>query len=287
MQQTIHHQSVNTHLQILTTYRYDHTSNPGPIGIPHFHKNYEILIPTVGVTQVTVDGQSYAIKPGQAIMIHPFQIHHLHLSQSAWIWCSVFSAQLVSGLHADLEGKKPRTPVFTPHESTTRFFLEEMLRHFYPFRGYSTLTMQQTMAAKACLYAMGCDYVAQAELIADGDARKTENLAVRVAHYIETHFQSEITLRDVARELGYSYQYLSNTFHSLFGINFKKLLNQYRMDHAIRLLQETTLPITQVAFESGFQSLRTFNHVCSELFQRTPTDIRNDRKRSPATVAAL
>lgn len=280
MPQTIHHQSSNTDRQILTTYRYDHTSNPGPIGIPHFHKNYEILIPTVGTTQVTVDGQCYTIGPGQAIMIHPFQIHHLRLSQSAWIWCSVFSAQLVGGLHALLEGKTPQYPVFSPCETTSRFFLEEMLCHFYPYRGYSTLTEPQKLAVKACLYAMGCDYISQVELLQNGVNHKTENLAVRVARYIEGHFKNEITLQDVARELGYNYQYLSNTFHKLFGINFKKLLNQYRMEHAIRLLQETALPITQVALESGFQSLRTFNHVCRDILQKSPSDIRTDATRS-------
>lgn len=280
MKNVIHHQISNTNRQILTTYRYDHTSNPGPIGIPHFHKNYEILIPTVGTTQVTVDGGCYTVGPGQAVMIHPFQTHHLRLSQSAWIWCSVFSANLVGGLNAVLQGKKPANPVFSPHESTTRFFLEEMMRHFYPYRGYEQLSEAQRLAAKAALYAMGCDYISKTEFLQSAMDEKSENLAVRVAHYIEGHFKNEITLRDVARELGYNYQYLSNTFHTLFGIHFKTLLNQYRMEHAIRLLQETTLPITQVAFESGFQSLRTFNHVCAELLQRSPTDIRSIREKA-------
>ena len=42
----------------------------------------------------------------------------------------------------------------------------------------------------------------------------------------------------------------------------------------LRMLQETSLPITQVAFESGFQSLRSFNHVCISIFGQTPTELR-------------
>ena len=274
MQAVVHHQVLNTNRQILTAYHYDHTSNPGPIGIPHFHKNYEILIPTKGSTKVTVTGNTYTVVPGPAVMIHPFQVHRLQLEEDARLWCSVFSAQLVGGLDTALQGQIPLTPIFSPPEGTVRFFLEEMTRHFYSFRGYEHLTKEQMLAAKAALYAIGCDYVSQAEFRQSAMDEKSENLAARVTHYVEEHFKNELTLRDTARELGYNYQYLSNAFHDLFGIHFKAFVNQYRIEHATRLLQETSLPVIQVAFESGFQSLRTFNHVCRTLLGCAPTDLR-------------
>ena len=269
-----HHQEYNTHSTLLTTYHYSAASNEGPIGVSHFHKNYEILIPTAGITEVTVDGKAYRIRPGEAIMIHPFQIHRLQLSENARLWCSVFSAQVVGGLNAILSGNKPRDPVFHPSGHATDFFLQEMRAHFSDWRAWQTLTKPQQLAAKAALYAVGCEYVAQVELLPDGKDGKAENLAADVASYISQNYKNDISLQDAARELGYSYQYLSKKFHDLFGINFKSLLNQYRMERALRMLQETALPITQVAFESGFQSLRNFNHVCMETLGKSPSALR-------------
>ena len=274
MKNVIQHQVINTNAHLLTTYQYNATSNPGPIGKPHFHKNYELLIPTEGVSEVTVDGKTYAIGPGEAVMIHPFQIHRIQVGADARLWCSVFSAQLVGGLNAILEGRKPGHPVFHPSSVATDFFLAQMRRYFNEWHAWRELTEPQQLAAKACLYAVGCEYVAQTPLLPDRRDGKAGNLATDVAGFISQNYKNDISLQDAAKELGYSYQYLSKMFHSLFGINFKTLLNQYRMERALRMLQETTLPITQVAFESGFQSLRSFNHVCAELLGKTPTQLR-------------
>lgn len=274
MKKAIHHQSRNTTGHLLTTYWYDHTSNPGPIGVPHFHKNYEVLIPTAGESNVTVDGTCYAVRPGQAVMIHPFQTHHLHLAQDARLWCSVFSASLVGGLSALLEGKKPKDPVFIPSERSRSFFLEEITHYFSAWDEWKAMTKPQEMAAKACIYAIGCEYLSQVELGAVQVDDRADNLAEAVAVYVAEHFKSNLTLAEVAKALGYSYQHLSKIFHTLLGMNFKRLLNQYRMEHAMTLVSETALPLTQVAFESGFQSIRTFNHVWAETFQESPSDIR-------------
>ena len=274
MEKSIHHQERNTHSVLLTTYHYNSTSNNGPIGVPHFHKNYELLLPTSGTAHVTVDGKDYTVDKGEAMLIHPFQIHHIRIGEGARLWCSVFSAQLVGGLNAVLEGNKPNRPVFRPAQGTADFFLQKMLEHFNSWQEWQVLTQVQQMAAKAALYAVGSEYIAQADLVPDRKDGKAENLAADVARYVSQNYKNDVSLKNVAKELGYSYQYLSKMFHSLFGIHFKTLLNQYRAERALRMLQETSLPITQVAFESGFQSLRSFNHVCISIFGQTPTELR-------------
>lgn len=274
MAKTVQHQSGNTVGCVMTTYRYDETSNPGPIGVAHFHKNYELLIPIVGETDVTVGDTRYTVSPGQAVMIHPFQTHCLHLASGSYIWCTVFSAQLVGGLSALLEGKTPQSPVFSPSAESTQFFFSEMKRHFGSWNEWWELTDTQRMAAKAALYAVGCEYVSKVKLKTNGVDGRFENLTAAVAAYVAAHFKENISLGGVAKALGYSYQHLSKVFHDLFGMNFKSLLNQYRIEHAMALVTETAMPLTQVAFESGFQSIRTFNHVWAETFSNSPSEIR-------------
>ena len=281
MERAAHHQEANTHSLLLTTYHYKDISNSGPIGVPHFHKNYELLFPTAGASHVMIDGTEYVLNEGQAVLVHPFQIHSIRIESDAQLWCSVFSAQIVGGLNAILEGNKPRSPVFCPSAEVIAFFLREMRTYFDDWRSWRELTRTQQMAAKAALYAIGCEYISKTEFFPDRKDGKAENLAADVARYISQNYKNDITLQNVAKELGYSYQYLSKMFRALFGINFKTLLNQYRVERALRMLQETSLPITQVAFESGFQSLRSFNHVCVCTFGRTPTELRRRARSTP------
>lgn len=57
------------------------------------------------------------------------------------------------------------------------------------------------------------------------------------------------------------------------------MLNLYRMEQAMMFLTETTdIPISDVAFLSGFQSIRSLNAVCMETYKITPTQLRNSKE---------
>ena len=47
-----------------------------------------------------------------------------------------------------------------------------------------------------------------------------------------------------------------------------------RMQRAKRLLDETDLPMTEIAFRAGFGSLRRFNAVFAEVYRRPPSAVR-------------
>ena len=50
------------------------------------------------------------------------------------------------------------------------------------------------------------------------------------------------------------------------------------MQRAKRLLDETSLPMTEIAMRAGFGSLRRFNSVFAEVYGRPPTGIRRTRR---------
>ena len=57
------------------------------------------------------------------------------------------------------------------------------------------------------------------------------------------------------------------------------------MQRAKRLIDETSLPMTEIAMQAGFGSLRRFNSVFAEVYGRPPTEIRR-KKFSGAAVLA-
>ena len=80
---------------------------------------------------------------------------------------------------------------------------------------------------------------------------------------------------DLAREVGTSENTLSRVINSAFGKSFPRLLNDFRVEDAKRMLQNPDIPIQVLAFEAGFNSLASFNRVFREVTGETPSRYRS------------
>jgi AraC-like DNA-binding protein len=103
---------------------------------------------------------------------------------------------------------------------------------------------------------------------------KGKELVQFALHYIETNYTKNISLNGVASYLGISENYLSRLFNQLTGQTFRTYLNNIRLGHAQKLLSSTEKSIIDIAFESGFNSLRTFNRVYKSTKGIVPSDYR-------------
>jgi AraC family transcriptional regulator, regulatory protein of adaptative response / DNA-3-methyladenine glycosylase II len=91
-------------------------------------------------------------------------------------------------------------------------------------------------------------------------------------------------VRDLARELGVGERHLRRAMERELGVSPVELAQTHRLLLAKCLLTDTTLPVTRVAFASGFQSLRRFNSVFQERYRMSPSVLRQ-RPRAVAHPA--
>ena len=59
-------------------------------------------------------------------------------------------------------------------------------------------------------------------------------------------------------------------------MSFTDIVNCLRLKEAKRLLEQTDMPISELAYEAGFGSIRNFNRLFEKYFKCMPKDIRND-----------
>ena len=83
-----------------------------------------------------------------------------------------------------------------------------------------------------------------------------------------------MTLAEIAESLGYEYCYFSRIFNKLFLMNFTDYINIYRFNAACAMLTETDMSVTDIAYESGFQSIRSFNNIFKSLSGVSPREYR-------------
>jgi AraC family transcriptional regulator of adaptative response / DNA-3-methyladenine glycosylase II len=109
------------------------------------------------------------------------------------------------------------------------------------------------------------------------DAVRT--LARRAADRIEAGALADGgRLDELAAGLGISTRQLRRAFQQEFGVSPVELAQTRRLLLAKQLLTETNLPITRVAFASGFSSVRRFNSLVRAHYRLTPTRIRNSAR---------
>lgn len=89
-----------------------------------------------------------------------------------------------------------------------------------------------------------------------------------------------------AARFGVSARHLRRVFNEEIGKTPKQLCFENRLNLARQLLSETALPVTQVAFASGFRSVRRFNDAFKDRFHRAPSEIRR-AKAAPGNPLSI
>ena len=89
------------------------------------------------------------------------------------------------------------------------------------------------------------------------------------------------SVAELASELGVSERHLRRALERQLGVSPAELAQTHRLLLAKRLLAETSLPVTRIAFASGFQSLRRFNSVFRERYRLSPSALRRAAPASP------
>ena len=85
--------------------------------------------------------------------------------------------------------------------------------------------------------------------------------------------------------LGVSARHLRRLFVEHLGVTPDQLARSRRVHFARRLLDDTDLTIADIAFASGFGSVRQLNRACVDVFREPPTALRARRRRADRLVA--
>ncbi len=89
----------------------------------------------------------------------------------------------------------------------------------------------------------------------------------------------------LGERLGVSARHLRRLFTAHLGVTPDGLARSARAHFARRLLDDTDLTVTEIAFASGFGSLRQFNRACQDIFRAPPRVLRARRRLSDRLAA--
>lgn len=176
-----------------------------------------------------------------------------------------FDGQFCTAVHTTRIYCRPSCPARTPRPENVTFYETSAAAHEAGYR-----------ACKRCL----------PEAVPGTPAWDVRSdLAARAMRLVRDGVVDREGVDGLATRLGYSARHLNRVLTAELGAGPVSLARAVRAQTARTLIVGTGLPLAEVAFASGFGSIRQFNDTVAEIFDSTPSALRH-RKRDHAPTSA-
>ena len=224
----------------------------------HLHNSFELVYVEAGELSVNLDGRDYTVKEGQAMLILPNSIHSYKTEKYSVSRLYIFSNRYVHTFYGQIKNKVPLCPIFDLEDPSLLEKLNDGSIDKY--------------LAKSIFY----NLIYQFNKNTDYEEKNTKRLDNygRILSFISMHYQENITVKDVAREMGYDHRYVTSLIKKGLDTTFRALLNEYRIQNAQYLLATEAKSIAEIAYECGYDSLCSFNRNFKEIVGVTPKQFR-------------
>jgi len=110
----------------------------------------------------------------------------------------------------------------------------------------------------------------------------TSAVVRRALRLINEGALDEVSVGEFAARVGVGARHLDRLFVQHVGASPLAVAQTRRLHFAKRLIDESDLPMTQIALAAGFGSLRRFNDAFRNAYGRSPRELRRDRRERPA-----
>lgn len=228
---------------------------------PHIHSHIEFIYVTKGKIRVTISDKEYPLGENDMAVSMPYEIHSYEYEDDAEAFVLACPPEYLSEYRQLLTGKvfAPPTVAYT---EVHKLLVETLIKENF----------EDDLKKKALLYCTVSEFLNSSIL---ENAPVFEYDVYRKAiSLISEHYKENITLEKTALHIGVSVAHLSRVLNSNGKRGFSEILNSLRLYEARRMIERSSLPISEIAMESGFGSIRNFNRIFQKHFGCKPSEIK-------------
>ncbi|MBK5261194.1 MAG: helix-turn-helix transcriptional regulator [Peptostreptococcaceae bacterium] len=249
----------------------------------HWQPSFEVIMPKENIYTVYIEERKVVLYPNEILFIAPGVLHRIEAPQEGEREILLFDPNLIQKIPG----------------------LDSLSTALYPFVYYSNqnkqiiLKMNQYMdniykikdSTDSLKYACIYSEILQLTLLAlknktnnfiknkngsEEHCNKYINKFLNVCDYINTNCSENITISQLADIYGFSESHFIRLFKQFTNITYHSYLNQCRINKAKQLLTTNPiLSITEISYQTGFNSIATFNRVFKQHAKFSPTQYRN------------
>ncbi|WP_088102008.1 helix-turn-helix transcriptional regulator [Halalkalibacter urbisdiaboli] len=268
----------------LSVYKVDYVNQEAIFDF-HWHYEIEFIYMEQGEASFQVGTTLFHVQEGEGLFVPSEELHAAHpISDRPFtLYAIVFNLNLLNSQSYDsiqqkyidlLQRTAPPFPTYLKGEQDwERVALGNLLEIIQLFQ---TKDAAYELRIKAELFRLLATFIETSQLKPEPDPAEREKIArlKQVLQYISTHYQTKLTVRELAAHIGMSEGHFSRFFKALVHKTPIEYVNHVRVNQAAKLLLETNRKILDIAMEVGFDNQSYFIKTFKQQKQCTPKDFR-------------
>ena len=262
-----------------------HIKNAGrSFQIPvHWHDELEIIYVKSGFLTVSISGESYIGKPGDAFVVSPGNLHLMGSDTGAVDYYTfLFPLKNLSFRADDLLEDKLLEPLNSGHlminpriNDTAKELCEQLIEVYAAKNDESESQLTAQIKTKIILLQFILEMWKKGFII-ENDTSGRNTVEKEMVSYIQQNYTGKISLKEFGEQFHLSEKYISRYFKEHFHITLSQYVTYLRLEHAKQLLQDTDIPVTEVAMQSGYQNVSYFIRSFKKTYEISPLKYRNN-----------
>ena len=248
----------------------------------HWHDEFEIIYVKSGFLTISISGENYIGTPGDAFVVSPGNLHFMG-SQTGNVdyFTFLFPLKYISFRTDDILDDKLLEPLNSGHliinpeiEDTVKEQCEQLVEIYGAKKEESQSKITAQIKTKIILLQFILELWKRG-FIVENDTSGKNTVEKEMVSYIQQNFTGKILLKEFGEQFHLSEKYISRYFKEHFHITISQYVTYLRLEHAKHLLQDTNIPVTEVAMQSGYQNVSYFIRSFKKMYGMSPLKYRN------------
>lgn len=234
---------------------------------PHLHDAVEIVYLKSGSSLFMHGTEKTLLEAGDVFVSFPNQIHGYEHSSDTLLYLMILPVKPYLSAYRKLLTEKLPVKPYLKKEQWQSEGIEQLLELALADKNTAPEAVMQ-----GYFQAIAGKLLNQLTL---QDAHMATEDALRsVLLYISSHYTEPLDRKTIAKAVGYNESYISHMFADSLKTTLPDYIHSLRMGDAAQLLTQTDLPVSRIALDLGFGSLRNFNRVFLKWHGVTPSQYR-------------
>lgn len=233
----------------------------------HYHSSYELFYIKSGTANFIIGNKNYTVYEGSLLIIPPYVPHKSIYTDSQetyrvelQIKSSILSKNMSSIL--DNLSKQVCYTLSLKYQTYVLKLLTKIKSELKSKREYSEdlcLAFANELLIIICRNAVKCDAPPSNDLLPE-----------KIMKYIEKNYYRDISIRELCEQFYVCESTIFKSFKKHTGLKVTDYINFTRIMNAERLISETNLSMTEIAYRCGFNNCNYFSSVFKRYKNTTP-----------------
>ena len=238
--------------------------------VSHVHEHAEIGFIRSGSAVFIIDEEEYLVSKGDFYIYNKGTIHDEQPEKyTLSVYCAGISRLALPQLPPDCILPSDTSPVV--HCAEYFDLLEQLFSYLYESLAHQTAGSRET-ASHMLMTILSLIFQKTEHSAKRPPVRPHphDELCINVKTFIHEHYLDDISLQTISNAVCISPYYMSRVFKKETGFSPMEYVERLRLGQAQVLLIHTDIQIIEIAHQTGYNNLSTFNYAFSKLFGMSP-----------------